>query len=64
MIGTAGLGVYVAKDWIGKVFEVQRVSNRIIFVKLIIGQHVNTILCVNAPQSGLVMRLRTYYLIS
>ena len=62
--GTAGLGVYVAKDWIGKVFEVQRVSNRIILVKLIVGQHVNTILCVNAPQSGLVMRLRTYYLIS
>ena len=64
MTGTAGLGVYVAEDWIGKVFEVQRVSNRIILVKLIVGQHVNTILCVNAPQSGLVMRLRTYYLIS
>ena len=62
--GTAGLGVFVAEEWIGKIFEVQRVSDRIILVKLIIGQHVDTILCVNAPQSGLVMRLRTYSLIS
>ena len=49
MTGTAGVGVFVAEEWIGKVFEVQRVSNRIILVKLIFGQHVNTILCVNAP---------------
>ena len=54
MVGcTAGLGVFVAKEWIGKVFEVQRISDRIILVKLIVGQHVDTILCVNAPQSGL-----------
>ena len=33
-----------------KVFEVQRVSDRIILVKLIVGQHVDTILCVSAPQ--------------
>ena len=54
----------MAEEWIGKVFEVQRVSNRIMLVKLIVGQHVNIVLCVNAPQSGLVMRLRTYSLIS
>ena len=59
MTGTAGVGVFVAKEWIGKVSEMQRVSNRIILVKLIVGQHVNSILGVNAPQSGLVMRLRT-----
>ena len=56
--GKAGLGVFVTKEWIGKVFEVQ--SDRIILVKLIVGQHVDTILCVNAPQSGLVMRLMAY----
>ena len=27
--GSAGLGVFVAEEWIGKIFEVQRVSNRI-----------------------------------
>ena len=54
----------MAKEWIGKIFEVQRVSNRIILVKLIVGQHVDTILCVNAQQSGLVMGLRTCSMIS
>ena len=54
----------MAEEWIGKIFEVQIVSNRIILVKLIVGQHVDTILCVNGQQSGLVMRLRAYSLIS
>ena len=35
---------------VDKVFEVQRVSDRIILVKLIVGQHLDTILCVSAPQ--------------
>ena len=61
--GSAGLGVFVAQEWIRKVFEGQRVSDIIILVKLTAGQHVD-ILCVNAPQRGLVMRLRTYSLIS
>ena len=51
--GTAGVGVFVAEGWIEKVFEVQRVSDRIILVKLIVGQHVVTFLSVYAPQSGL-----------
>ena len=29
--GTAGVGMFVAEEWIGKVFEVQRVSDRINF---------------------------------
>ena len=36
--GTAGVGVFVAEEWIEKVFEVQRVSDRIILVKLIVCQ--------------------------
>ena len=51
--GTAGLVVFVAEEWIEKVFEVQRVSDRIILVKLIVGQRVVTFLSVYAPQSGL-----------
>ena len=51
--GTAGVGVFVAEEWIEKVFEVQRVSDRIILVKLIVGQCVVTFLSVYAPQSGL-----------
>ena len=51
--GTAGVGVFVAEEWIEKVFEVQRVSNRIIIEKLVVGQHVVIFLSVYAPQSGL-----------
>ena len=43
----------MAEDWIEKVFDVQRISDRIILVKLIVGQHVVTFLSVYAPQSGL-----------
>ena len=43
----------MTEEWIEKVFEVQRVSNRIIFVKLVVDQHVVTFLSVYAPQSGL-----------
>ena len=38
--GTAGVGVFVAEKWIEKVFEVKRVSDRIILVKVIVGQRV------------------------
>ena len=51
--GTAGVGVFVAEEWIEKVFEVQRVSDRILLVKLIVGQHMVTLLSVYVPQSGL-----------
>ena len=51
--GTAGVGVFVAEEWIEKVFEVQTVSDRIILKKLIVGQRVVTFLSVYAPQSGL-----------
>ena len=46
----AGVGV---QAWIEKGFEVQRVSDRIILVKLIVGQSVVTFLSVYAPQIGL-----------
>ena len=59
--GTAGVGVFVAKEWIEKVFEVQRVSDRIILVKLIVGQSVVTILSVYAPQSGLSDKVKDLF---
>ena len=47
--------MFVAEEWIEKVFEVQRVSDRIILVKLIhvVSQRVVTFLSVYAPQCGL-----------
>ena len=43
----------MVEKWIEKVFEVQRVSDTIILVKLIVSQHVVTFLSVYAPHSGL-----------
>ena len=51
--GTAGVGVFVAGKWIEKVFEVKRVSDRIILVKIIVGQRVLCLLSVYASQCGL-----------
>ena len=51
--GTAGVGVFVAEKWIEKVFEVKRVSDRIILVKIIVNQRVLCLLSVYAPQCGL-----------
>ena len=43
----------MAEEWIEKIFEVHRVSDRIILVKLIVSQRVVTFLSVYAPQSVL-----------
>ena len=60
--GTAGVGVFVAEEWIEKVFVVQRVSDRIILVKLIIGQRVVTFLSVYAPPSGLSNEIKDLFI--
>ena len=51
--GTAGVGVFVAEKWIEKVFEVKRISDQIILVKIIVSQPVLCLLSVYAPQCGL-----------
>ena len=50
--GTNGVGILLAKKWTDKVFEVQRPSDRIILLKLIIGKTVCTLVNVYAPQQG------------
>ena len=51
--GTAGVGVFVGEKWTEKVFEVKRVSDQIILVKIIVGQRVLCFLSVYAPQCDL-----------
>ena len=46
--GTVGVGVFVAEKWIEKVFDVKRVSDRFILVKVIVGQSVLCFLSVYA----------------
>ena len=62
--GTAGVGMFVAEEWTEKVFEVQRVSDRIILVKPIVSQRVVTFLSVYAQHSGLSDEVRDCSLIS
>ena len=40
-------------EWVEKMFDIKCVSDRIILIKLIIGENIFTVLSVYAPQSGL-----------
>ena len=52
-VGTGGVGVLLAEKWVEKVFDVNRVSDRILLFKLLLGEKIVTVLSVYAPQSGL-----------
>ena len=51
--GTAGVGVFMAEKWINRVVNVVRVSERIMYVKLVIGKQIVNIVSAYAPQVGL-----------
>ncbi len=51
--GSGGVGILLAERWVPNVFEVARVSDRIILLKLAIGTDIYTFLSVYAPQVGL-----------
>ena len=48
--GTGGVGILLAEKWWEKVFEVRRLSDRILLVRLVVGKVVFTLVCVYAPQ--------------
>ena len=51
--GQGGAGFLLAEKWVDKVFDVLRISDRIILIRLVIGKVVFTFLSVYAPQAGL-----------
>ena len=51
--GTSGIGVLLAEKWVNKVYDIKRVSDRIMLIKLLVGEVVLTVLSVYAPQTGL-----------
>ena len=51
--GTSGVGVLLAEKWVDKVYDIKRVSDRIMLIKLLVGEVVLTVLSVYAPQAGL-----------
>ncbi|XP_014678683.1 PREDICTED: uncharacterized protein LOC106818498 [Priapulus caudatus] len=51
--GTSGVGVLLAEEWWEKVFQVMRVSDRVLLVRMVIGRTVFAFICVYVPQVGL-----------
>ena len=51
--GTNGVGVLLAEKWVDKVYDIKRVSDRIMLIKLLVGESILTVLSVYAPQTGL-----------
>ena len=51
--GTSGVGVLLAEKWVDKVYDIKRVSDRIMLIELLVGEVVLTVLSVYAPQTGL-----------
>ena len=51
--GIGGVGIAIAERWVDKVVRVDRVSDRIIALELLIGKTVTTFISVYAPQVGL-----------
>ena len=50
--GEAGVGIMVEQKWIDRVMRVERVNNRCILIRLLLGREVVNILSVYAPQVG------------
>ena len=50
--GLGGVGIMLAEKWVEKVFEVQRISDRILLLKLLLGKQVFTFVALYAPQVG------------
>ena len=51
--GTGGVGILLAEKWVENVHDIKRISDRIMLLKLLIGNTVFTVLSVYAPQFGL-----------
>ena len=51
-LGQGGVAILLAESWMDKVFQVQRISDRILLLKLVIGKTVFTFISLYAPQIG------------
>ena len=56
--GGGGVGILIADKWKEKIVEVVRVSERIMYVKLMVGEELVMFLCVYAPQAGLTAKCK------
>ena len=47
-----GVGIILAEKWVEAIFDVKRVSDRIMLIKLFVGKSIVAVLPVYAPQAG------------
>ena len=50
--GTAGVGVLVASELVDRIIRVERISDRVIAVDLVIGEQIVKVVSCYAPQAG------------
>ena len=50
--GTTGVGVLVASELADRIIRVERVSDRVIAVDLVIGEQIVKVISCHAPQTG------------
>ena len=51
--GLGGVGILVSKNWLDKIIDVNRISDRLMAIKLLTGKRVLSIISTYAPQQGL-----------
>ena len=51
--GMGGVGILLTEKWVEAVFDIKHVSDRIMFIKFIVGKSIVTALSVYAPLAGL-----------
>ena len=50
--GNAGVGFLISDRWIDRIIDVKRVNERIMCLKVLIGDKLVTCICAYAPQTG------------
>ena len=56
--GLGGVGVLLAEKWADKVFKIERVSDSLLVLKLIIGRQIFTFISLYVPQKGTAVSIR------
>ena len=59
--GIDGVGILLAEKWVEVIFDVKRVADRIMFIKLVVGKSIVTVLSVFAPHAGLDDRIKDLF---
>jgi len=58
---TEGVGIFVAEKWVDSVVSVERHIERILVLKMVLGDRLLNVFTVYAPHSGNLMRRRSVF---